>query len=364
MKKMSSFKTPILLGFFLGLTLVLGVVLVNQAIGKSPVNSKTDPALMISQEHASNSQKDLNPMMEKDNRGAAEGQAEENSSSKSPLDEEFGGSLPAFDGKRFSVLLVGVDRRPGEKSISNTDSILVASVNAKNGNVALLSIPRDTQVNIPGCGMDKINAAARVGQGLKTTEQIVERLIGQPIDGYVLTNFSGFKNIIDTLGGITVTVEKDMYYNTGDKNDGIINLKKGTQRLNGAQALQYARFRHDALADISRTSRQQTVIKAMTKEFLHVKTIPKLPWLIPQVYNSVETNLSVGQVWSLANILFRDTQMEVASQTLPGNFLIENGISYWKVNPLESRAVVKALFEEGKTTSVFFNVGAGQNDGK
>ncbi|ODA39043.1 Cell envelope-associated transcriptional attenuator [Desulfosporosinus sp. BG] len=261
----------------------------------------------------------------------------------------------AFEKNRFTVLLIGVDRRPDETSLSNTDSLLVASVNTGNGKIALISIPRDTQVIIPGYGKNKINAAARVGKGLTTTIALVEGLIDQPIDGYVLTNFTGFKSIIDTLGGITVNVEKDMHYVTGDLSDGVINLSKGTQRLNGTQALQYARFRHDALADISRTVRQQTVLKAMGKEFMKVKTITKLPWLIPQLQKSVETNLSLAQLWSLANIFLRFEKPEISSQTLPGNFLIENDISYWKVNPRRSRDVTKRLLEEGKTSSVFFN---------
>lgn len=262
---------------------------------------------------------------------------------------------PIPKSKRVTILLVGVDRRPKEKSLSNTDTLMVASINCENGKVALISIPRDTQVTIPGYGKSKINAAARIGKsGLGTTSSLIEGLIGQPINGYVLTNFTGFKEIIDTLGGITITVEKNMYYVTGDKSDGLINLKKGTQRLNGAQALQYARFRQDALADISRTARQQAVLKAMGKEFLQVKTISKLPMLIPQFMKSVETTLSLSQIWELSNVLLRIGTPEISSQTLPGDFLTENGVSYWKVNSQRSQSVVKRLFEEGKTTSVFF----------
>jgi LCP family protein required for cell wall assembly len=256
--------------------------------------------------------------------------------------------------KYVNILLVGVDRRPGEISLSNTDTLLVASINTENGKVALLSIPRDTQVMIPGHGKDKINAAARVGQGLKTTTALIEKLIAQPIDGYILTNFSGFKEIIDTLGGITITVEKNMHYVTGDKTDGVINLAKGTQRMNGTQALQYARFRKDALADISRTSRQQKVLKAIEKEVLNIKTVPKIPWLLPQLSKAVETNLPLNQLWEIANVLIRTQKNEIPSQTLPGNFLTEDGISYWKVDSQESQVVVRRLFEQGKTTSVFF----------
>jgi len=260
-----------------------------------------------------------------------------------------------FKGERFTVLLVGVDRRPGETNLSsNTDTLLLASVNTLNGKVAVLSIPRDTQVIVPGHGKMKINAAARVGKGIKTTAALIEGLTGQSIDGYVITNFNGFKSIIDTLGGITLNVEKDMYYVTGDASDGVINLKKGMQRLSGVQALQYARFRQDALGDITRTARQQAMIKAIGKEFMQVKTVPKLPWLVPRIAKSVETNLSISQLWGITNFLLHNENSEIASQTLPGNFLLEKEISYWKVNRMKSHAVVKKLFEEGETTSTFF----------
>ena len=249
---------------------------------------------------------------------------------------------------------MGVDHRPGDTTFSNTDTLLVASVNTVNGKVALLSIPRDTQVMVPGFGIEKINAAARLGKGINTTTALIEGLIGQHIDGHVITNFNGFKSIIDILGGITVNVEKDMYYVTGDKSDGVINLKKGTQRLSGAQALQYARFRQDALADISRTARQQAVIKAIGKECLQVKTVSKLPWLVPKIIKSVDTNLTIPQMWAMTNALRQIENLEIASQTLPGNFLIENDISYWKVDTQKAHVVVKKLFEEGKTSSTFF----------
>ena len=364
-----AYKNPILLGFFLGMSLAIGVFLANQVIGneKTPLTNAKMVGEELSQlekeipiDTSASDQaykKDIitEAIETKDNQEIEDTNSEDSSdqtvNSLNDLVEE---TIPAFNKKHFTVLLVGVDQRPSEKFFCNTDPLLVASINTTNGQVALLSIPRDTQVTIPGYGKEKINAAARLGKGLKTTQALVEEIIGQPIDGYVLTNFTGFKTIIDTLGGITLTVEKDMYYLTGDKEDGIINLKKGTQRLNGTQALQYARFRQDALADISRTSRQQAVLKAMEKEFLQVKTLPKLPGLISQITKCTETDLSIGQLWSMANILLRFKNSDITSQTLPGNFLVEDDISYWRVNPLKSHALVKRLIEEGKTTSVFF----------
>jgi LCP family protein required for cell wall assembly len=369
LRLLTAYKKSMLLGFFLGISLVLGAVLVSQVVGSEEKPSFNSFEGVI--QHRESAQTQTQPQEQ-----SQQSQSEEktNARENDPIErlddfvveqdnlktdnelyhELYHEPVSSFKGKRFTVLLVGLDRRPGETTLSNTDTLLVASVNTLNGKVALLSIPRDTQVTVPGFGKDKINAAARVGKGIKTTTALIEGIIGQSIDGHVITNFNGFKSIIDTLGGITLNVEKNMYYVTGDTSDGVINLKKGTQRLNGLQALQYARFRQDALADISRTARQQAVIKAIGKEFLQVKTVPKLPWLVPQIAKSVETNLSISQLWEMTNFLLRIENPEISSQTLPGNFLIENDISYWKVDPQKSRAVVKKLFEEGKTSSAFF----------
>ncbi|WP_345788522.1 LCP family protein [Desulfosporosinus hippei] len=373
-----AYKNSLLLGFLLGILLVVGdFFAIQQFFGleRPPLTlAKTEVELRRDEKTIPeyNSLETKNEgLLESNNKG--ENKVRENelnnpdpvsevTDSDVPNQDHIGNnldviieeSIPTINQKQFTVLLVGVDQRPGEKSYSNTDTLLVASINTVNGQISLLSIPRDTQVNIPGYGKEKINAAARLGKGLITTQSLVEEITGQPIDGYVLTNFNGFKKMIDTLGGITVTVEKDMYYVTGDKEDGTINLKKGTQRLNGTQALQYARFRQDALADISRTSRQQAVLKAMVKELKQVKTLPKLPALIAQMTKSMETNLSAGELWSLANILSHFKNPEVISQTLPGNFLIEDEISYWKVDPLKSHAIIRRFLDEGKTTSVFF----------
>lgn len=253
----------------------------------------------------------------------------------------------------LTVLLVGVDIRPGEPSISNTDTLVVAQVNPQKGQIGLLSIPRDTQVELPKYGTGKINMAARGGSGLASTKKMVENLLGLKLDGYLLTDFAGFKKTIDTLGGVTLTVEKDMYYITGDAEDGIINLKQGTQRLNGDQALQYARFRHDALADISRTVRQQAVLKAAAQELLQLKTLPKLPVLIPQIVSSIKTDLDFKEMLTLANVMVRLNKATVISQTLPGNFVTEEGISYWKVNTQETKEVARNFFESGKTVNIF-----------
>lgn len=253
---------------------------------------------------------------------------------------------------RFTVLLVGIDNRPDEKFTSNTDSIIIASLDQKHKKMVLLSIPRDTQVLLPSQKKEKINALARLGEGIPSTQKYIEELIGNPINGYILSNFQGFKNIVDSLGGITVNVEKNMYYDTGDKKDRYIDLKKGIQRLNGSQALQYARFRNDELADITRTARQQEVLKALVTEATSTRNLPKIPFLIPKVYQSIETDLNLSQLWALAMALKNREGYEIVNQTLPGKFSIEEGISYWKVDPSDSKQILSKLFQ-GKKPPVF-----------
>ncbi|WP_425807003.1 LCP family protein [Desulfitobacterium sp. Sab5] len=249
---------------------------------------------------------------------------------------------------RISFLLIGADQRPGDEKY-NTDSLILASIDPVSHRISMLSIPRDTRVSISGHSNIKINSVVAL-TNLETLQNVVSHLTGISVAGYIQTNFSGFKQIIDTLGGVTVDVEKDMYYETGDKTDGYINLKKGEQRLNGSEALQYARFRYDALADISRTARQQVVLKAVAKEMLQASTLPKLPWLVPQLSKAVHTNLSLSDMLKLSKVAVGFDKTDIVSQTLPGKFLDVEGVSYWDVDPREAKKVANNLLQ-GITTA-------------
>lgn len=242
---------------------------------------------------------------------------------------------------RISFLLIGIDEREKEKFF-NTDSIILATVDTENKRVSLLSIPRDTKVKDNKGREVKINSIAGT-ESILALQQMVSDLTGLPISGYMLTNFQGFKKIIDTIGGITVDVEKNLYYETGDKEDGYINLKKGVQRLNGSQALQYARFRNDALADIARTGRQQKVLKAVAKELMQISTLPKIPTLVPKLRDAVETNISLNDMLKLATVAAGFTEENMVSQTLPGKFADINGISYWAVDKEKVKTTVKNM---------------------
>jgi polyisoprenyl-teichoic acid--peptidoglycan teichoic acid transferase len=248
---------------------------------------------------------------------------------------------------RVNILLVGVDERKNSQDQTyRTDSLILASVDPQSQQIAMVSIPRDTRIEIPKRGLDKINAAAAYG-GLNMTVAVVQQLTGVKIDGYVKTNFDGFKDIIDTLGGVTINVEKNMYFETGDKVDGVINLKKGEQLLDGSKALQYARFRHDTYGDITRTARQQIVLKAVAKKLMQPGTITKIPTLVSQFSAVVDTNLPPADLLTLAKVAVNYDSSKVISQTLPGYFFDDEGISYWGVDPANVKKVVADLFNNG-----------------
>jgi LCP family protein required for cell wall assembly len=251
-------------------------------------------------------------------------------------------------GERVNILLLGTDARPGEKD-ARTDSIIVASIQPYEKKAALVSIPRDTLVEIPGHGKDKINSANVVG-GPNMTKEIVENLLDLKVDHYVKTNFEGFRDIIETLGGVTIDVEKNMRYY--DPTDGTnINLKKGVQQLTGKKALDYARFRHDSLGDISRTQRQQKLLKAVVSEALQAKTVLKLPALIPQIAKAIETDLSLAEMLKLA-AMGRDLEnLQIVSQTLPGQFYNNQG-SYWKADEVKAKLVLNDMLNGVQTEVV------------
>ncbi|QGG48253.1 LCP family protein [Heliorestis convoluta] len=251
---------------------------------------------------------------------------------------------------RINVLLLALDARPGEDEEARTDSIIFASIDRNEKIVSIMSIPRDTRVQLKGHGQDKINNAHVYG-GVELVQKTVEDLLGVTIDYHVKTNFEGFRDIIDTLGGVEIDVERRMYYYQGDPYDRI-DLQKGFQRLNGDKALQYVRFRSDALGDISRTQRQQNFLQALAKEMMQMNTLWKIPTLIPQISKAIETNMGLSDMLALA-LTAKDWQtVEIVSHTLPGNFLDLNGISYWQVDPAVAKRATRDLLNGEVNTSV------------
>lgn len=245
---------------------------------------------------------------------------------------------------KFYVLLIGSDENDGLLGSGRADTIMVASVDIRSKELFLLSIPRDSYVAIPGYGNDKINHAYAYG-GVELLRQTVEDLLHIPIDYYAQIDFAGFEAVIDALGGVEIDVDKRMYYQTYD---GLIDIEAGVQRLNGEKALQYVRFRSDALGDITRVSRQQNLMKAIVHEFVENNGYWKLPRLLPAISDAVRTDMSTLDMIRVA-LLAKDFDLAaLESATLDGDFLDLNGISYWQVDEQAMQEMVATHFGGGQ----------------
>lgn len=253
------------------------------------------------------------------------------------------GETAAFK-TRLNVLVLGVDTRAGE-NMARADTIMLASVDAEKNQMSILSIPRDTRVRVPGHGWEKINSTTLLG-GPALTMKTVSDLLGIRVNKYVMTDYEGFKDIVDALGGVTMDVKQRMYHH--DPEDGgkyTVDLKPGIQRLDGDKALQFVRFRDYALGDINRAEQQQKFLAALVNEALQPSTVVKLPSLVSIVSKAVQTNLGIGEMKKLAQVASKMNKANLVTQTLPGKFLNTEDGSYWEVDPVQARAVVARLLE-------------------
>ncbi|NLL18808.1 MAG: LCP family protein, partial [Clostridia bacterium] len=257
----------------------------------------------------------------------------------SPIVAEQGGeetgdeTAPIANDNRMNILLLGTDQRANEPA--RADTVILAFLDLDSHDLKLLSIPRDTYVQIPGRGREKLAHANAYG-GPKLTVETVEALLDVEIHRYVEINFEGFKEMIDTLGGIEMEVEKRMYYPEED-----IDLHPGKQRLNGYDALAYVRFRNDALGDIGRINRQQKFLKELAEETLQFGTILKLPELIREANQSIETNFSATEMLSLAKAARAFDTGNIEATTLPGTSQYINQVSYWIPTTQDMEEIIK-----------------------
>jgi len=252
---------------------------------------------------------------------------------------------PGIIDRNINILLLGLD--DGDENYPNapkrSDTMIVASVNPKDGTVNLLSIPRDTQVNIPGQdGYDKINHAFALG-GPDLSERAVEELLNVPIDDYVVINWQGFIKVVDILGGVDLYVEHDMDYDDPYANLSI-HLKKGYQHLDGTMAGEYVRFRHDELGDIGRVQRQQRFLKALNDEMFSFGTILKLPSLIMTLKQYVVTDMTTMTLLRVANTVKGFNASVLHTEMLPGDFATIDGLSYWVPNQDQIKLMVASVF--------------------
>src|SRR5918998_4294787 len=195
-------------------------------------------------------------------------------------------SLP-FGAQR--VVLLGSDARAGEASRS--DTILVAKAGE-----GMLAVPRDTLVEIPGLGEDKINAAFATG-GPELTVKTLENLTGLPINNYVVVHFDGVEDIVNALGGVTLEVEQPIEVGIEGRS---VSIPAGTRELDGLEALAYVRYRGGPTADIGRIGRQQKFLRQLVREAASPANLPRLPATVRAIWGNIDTNMNPLEAARLA----------------------------------------------------------------
>lgn len=234
------------------------------------------------------------------------------------------------ENKTINFLLLGVDERSGD--VGRSDTIMMLSANLATKHIGLVSVPRDSRVDMIKYGSTKVNHAYAYG-GITLAKQTIEKLLNVKADHYFVINFSAFKKIIDLLGGVDLDVEKDMYYR--DDYDGenglIIDLQKGQQHLDAEKAIEYVRYR-DEEGDIGRVKRQQKFLNAVLAKFTSPSTILKIPSIIKEVRNSIQTDMSFADMVEYLSFLKNGTDYKTTAFMVPGSPQMIDDLSYWIVN--------------------------------
>jgi LCP family protein required for cell wall assembly len=214
---------------------------------------------------------------------------------------------------RTNVLVLGLDRRPEQGSVVRSDTIVLITVDPAGPSVAMLSIPRDLYVDIPGHGPGRINTAHFWGEndvaggGPALAEQAILENFGVPVDHYVRLDFNGFRAIIDAVGGIEIDVEEpvvDNAYPTEDYGTIRIEIPAGRQHMDGETALRYARSRHGS-SDFERAQRQQQILVALAQRMLVPGAWPRWPTIYAVVMANVDTDLGPLDLIGMAPTLLQ-----------------------------------------------------------
>jgi len=222
-----------------------------------------------------------------------------------------------------TILLLGRDSRDTESEMGRADTIMLLYLDPVNAAVSLLSIPRDTLVDIPGYGQDKINAAYAYG-GEKLMIKTIQDFIGAEINHYVTLDFQGFVDLIDAMGGVDITIDRPLI----DPKSGA-NLSPGEHHLTGEQALAYTRSRSTELGDIGRIQRQQNLFKELMAQKLNVQYLSNIPYYFNILIDSTRTDLEVLTILKYAKAALSLTAENFSASIIPthSDWIEDNTIS-------------------------------------
>lgn len=248
------------------------------------------------------------------------------------------------------------------ESLNLTDTIMLFSYNPRTQEASMLSIPRDTFIgNDPdeATAFDKINSVYQFGVDKILKE--VSELTGFDVENYVVVDTAGFRELVDTIGGVTFNVPMDMKYDSYSQ--GLhIDLKAGEQVLDGDKAEQLVRFRHNndgttypasyGLEDEGRMKTQQAFLTELAKQTLTVGNIPKIMSIIDIANKYVETNMDFNMLKDYVPYLVELNMNDIKKDTLPGESALTNGVWVYLADEEETPKVINELFPK----SMLYNI--------
>lgn len=237
----------------------------------------------------------------------------------------------------FSVLLMGIDTGDlGRVEQGRSDTMMVATISPQDNQTTMVSIGRDSYVDIVGHGTtDKINHAYAFG-GPAMAMNTVEKFLDIPIDHYVSINMAGLKDLVDAVGGIEVDNEITF------SQDGF-DFAIGRTSLNGEQALAYSRMRYeDPNGDYGRQERQRKIVEGIVKKVLSLDGITQYQTILNAVEQNMKTDMSFDDMRTLA-FNYRSAFQTIKQDQLQGEGFMQEGISYQRVSDEELARVQKEL---------------------
>ncbi len=248
------------------------------------------------------------------------------------------------------IMVMGVDPRTDDTGRS--DTLFLVSLDEEAKRASILSIPRDTRVEMEQGAYEKINHAYAYG-GHEYAQKVLERLLAAKIDGYVIVNIRAFEKMIDTVGGVDIDVEKRMYYEDPWDEDGglVIDLYPGEQHLDGKQAMEYVRFR-DEEGDIGRIARQQKFLKALLARVTSPEVVPHLAQIVRELGSVIETDMELGDMARFASLLPDIKGNGVESVLLPGRPAWWQETSYWLPDIKETRRLLASQMSAAMTPPI------------
>lgn len=251
----------------------------------------------------------------------------------------------------INIMLIGQDRLPGQGR-QRSDSMILLTVNKSKGTITLTSFMRDQYVQIPGYKNNKMNSAYAFG-GMKLLNETMETNFGVKVDGDVEVDFNNFEKLIDMLGGVDIKLTKSEVKHL--KSGYGWNLPTGMNRLNGEQALAYARIRKID-SDYRRAERQRTVITSLINRYKSLP-LPEMLAMIEDILPLVTTNMSKNEIIDyaidvapmLATAEMNTMRIPVDGTFRSGTVRVRAGLAAWfqyDIDFAANRKVLKEIFEE------------------